>query len=86
VRIEGDRVEFINCHFLGFQDTLYPYGKKSRQYYYNCYIEGTVDFIFGWSTAVFDSCEIFCKKGGRYITAASTDKDSPMDSFSLNVR
>ncbi len=76
VRIEGDRAEFINCRFLGFQDTLYPHGKKSRQYYYNCYIEGTVDFIFGWSTAVFDSCEIFCKKGGGYITAASTDRDS----------
>ena len=76
VRIEGDRVEFINCRFLGFQDTLYPHGKESRQYYYNCYIEGTVDFIFGWSTAVFDSCVIFCKKGGGYITAASTDKNS----------
>jgi len=76
VRIEGDRAEFINCRFLGFQDTLYPNGKESRQYYYNCYIEGTVDFIFGWSTAVFDSCEIFCKKGGGYITAASTEQDS----------
>lgn len=76
VRIEGDRAEFFNCRFLGFQDTLYPHGKESRQYYYNCYIEGTVDFIFGWSTAVFNSCEIFCKKGGGYITAASTEKNS----------
>lgn len=72
VRISGDRVQFINCRFLGFQDTLYPHGEKSRQYYKNCYIEGTVDFIFGWSTAVFDSCTIFVKKGGLYITAAST--------------
>ena len=76
VRIEGDRAEFVNCRFLGFQDTLYPHGKESRQYYFNCYIEGTVDFIFGWSTTVFDSCEIFCKKDGGYITAASTDKSS----------
>lgn len=72
VRIDGDRVKFENCRFLGFQDTLYPHGKNSRQYYKNCYIEGTVDFIFGWSTAVFDSCTIFCKSAG-YITAASTD-------------
>jgi pectinesterase len=69
--IAGDKAKFINCRMLGFQDTLYTYGYASRQYYYKCYIEGTVDFIFGSSTAVFEDCEIFCKKGG-YITAAST--------------
>ncbi|PTB97298.1 pectin esterase [Marivirga lumbricoides] len=72
VRVDGDQVIFENCRFLGFQDTLYPHGKESRQYYYNCYIEGTTDFIFGWSTAVFENCEIHSKKGGNYITAAST--------------
>jgi pectinesterase len=71
VRVDGDKVQFKNCRFLGFQDTLYPHGEKSRQYYRNCYIEGTVDFIFGWSTVVFDSCTIFCKQAG-YVTAAST--------------
>lgn len=75
VRIDGDRVAFRNCRFLGYQDTLYPHGKNSRQYYKNCYIEGTVDFIFGWSTAVFDSCTIFCKNKG-YITAASTSENT----------
>ena len=67
----GDKLVFNNCRFLGFQDTLYTYGANNRQYYYNCYIEGTVDFIFGASTAWFESCTIFCKKAG-YITAAST--------------
>lgn len=71
VWVAGDKVQFRNCRFLGFQDTLYTYGYKSRQYYKDCYIEGTVDFIFGSSTAVFDGCEIFCKNSG-YITAAST--------------
>ncbi len=76
VRVDGDRVMFEKCRFLGFQDTLYLYGKDSRQYYKACYIEGTVDFIFGWSTVVFENCEIFSKKGGKYITAASTDPDT----------
>jgi len=67
----ADKLIFNNCRFLGFQDTLYTYGAGNRQYYYNCYIEGTVDFIFGASTAWFENCTIFCKKGG-YITAAST--------------
>lgn len=75
VRIDGDKVKFENCRFLGNQDTLYPHGEKSRQYYKNCYIEGTVDFIFGWSTAYFEGCEIFCK-GPGYITAASTPEDA----------
>ncbi|MDA3816522.1 MAG: pectinesterase family protein [Prolixibacteraceae bacterium] len=85
VRVDGDRVFFSNCRFLGFQDTLYPHGKNSRQYYKNCYIEGTVDFIFGWSTAVFDECEIFCKRHG-YITAASTDKDTRFGFVFLNCK
>ena len=67
----GDRMTFKNCLFLGFQDTLYTFGHGSRQYYKNCYIEGTVDFIFGSSTAVFEDCELFCKKNG-FVTAAST--------------
>jgi pectinesterase len=69
--VAGDKARFINCKMLGFQDTLYTYAHGSRQYYFKCYIEGTVDFIFGSSTAVFDECEIFCKKAG-YIAAAST--------------
>ena len=73
---EGDRLAFRNCRFLGFQDTLYTHGDKSRQYYKDCYIEGTVDFIFGWSTAVFDGCTIHAKRSGGYLTAASTSKDT----------
>lgn len=75
VRVDGDHAVFENCKFLGNQDTLYLHGKKSRQYYKNCYIEGTVDFIFGWSTGFFDHCTIYCKNAG-YITAASTAKDT----------
>lgn len=74
VFVAGDKARFKNCRFLGFQDTLYTWGRESRQYYNNCYIEGTVDFIFGSSTAVFDSCIIFGKRGG-YYTAASTPEN-----------
>ena len=76
VFIDADRVMFRNCRFLGFQDTLYTYGKDSRQYYEDCYIEGTVDFIFGWSTAVFNRCTIH-SKGNGYVTAPSTDQGKP---------
>ncbi len=71
--VSGDRAYFKNCRFIGFQDTLYTYGKGCRQYYEDCYIEGTVDFIFGWSTAVFNRCHIH-SKGDGYVTAPSTDQ------------
>jgi pectinesterase len=74
--VRSDRACFINCRFLGFQDTLYTHKSGSRQYYRNCYIEGTVDFIFGSSIAWFEECEIYCKRQG-YITAASTPQDQP---------
>ncbi len=71
--ISADRAYFKNCRFLGFQDTLYTYGKGVRQYFEDCYIEGTVDFIFGWSTAVFNRCSIHSKANG-YVTAPSTEQ------------
>lgn len=71
--VSADRAYFKNCRFLGFQDTLYTYGKNSRQYYEDCYIEGSVDFIFGWSTAVFNRCRIHSKRDG-YVTAPSTEQ------------
>ena len=85
VRVTGDRAVFKNCRFLGFQDTLYTQGYGSRQYYSNCYIEGTVDFIFGAATAVFNNCEIYCKKSG-YITAAATPDTVKYGYVFLNCR
>lgn len=93
VLVAGDCVVFRRCKFLGHQDTLYAYGRKSdpktpeavaaaktqripenmqsRQYYEDCYIAGTVDYIFGWATAYFNRCELHCL-GDGYVTAAAT--------------
>lgn len=72
--VAGDRVIFRNCCFLGNQDTLYNFGKHCRQYFEDCYIEGTVDFIFGSSTAVFNRCVVHSLSKG-YLTAPSTPQD-----------
>ncbi|VVA30344.1 PREDICTED: pectinesterase [Prunus dulcis] len=45
LQISGDKVAFYNCKFIGFQDTLYDY--KGLHFFKDCYIQGTVDFIFG---------------------------------------
>ncbi len=70
--VSGARVQFKNSRFLGHQDTLYV--KEGSQYFKNCHIEGTVDFIFGGATAVFDECTIHNVGGGTAVTAPSTEE------------
>jgi pectinesterase len=69
--VDADKAVFKNCKFLGNQDTIFASGENARQLFENCYIEGTTDFIFGPSTAVFQNCTIRAKTNS-FITAAST--------------
>ena len=71
---EGNRIKFLNCRFLGNQDTIYTGRGETKLLFKDCYIEGTTDFIFGPSTAWFENCDIFCKVNS-YITAASTPQN-----------
>ena len=74
---DGDFLFFKGCRFLANQDTLYTYGRYGknggikRNYFLDCYFEGTTDFIFGPSIAYFEGCHIHSKKNS-YVTAAST--------------
>ncbi|KAJ9688303.1 hypothetical protein PVL29_014144 [Vitis rotundifolia] len=56
LRISGDTAAFLGCKFLGAQDTLYDH--LGRHYYKDCYIEGSVDFIFGNSLSLFEGCHV----------------------------
>jgi pectinesterase len=71
LNVEGDRASFRHCRMVGNQDVLLLATGGSRQYYQDCYIEGTTDFIFGASIGVFDHCVIKSKKNS-FVTAAST--------------
>ena len=70
VEVNSDKVSFVNCRFIGNQDTYYT-NSLGRIYMKDCYIEGTTDFIFGKSITVFEDCTIHSKKHS-YVTAAST--------------
>ena len=76
VHCEADRSVFRNCHIHGFQDTVFTGNARSRQIFYGCYIDGTVDFIFGPATVWFEDCEIR-SIGNGYLTAASTPAENP---------
>ncbi|XP_027357239.1 probable pectinesterase 29 [Abrus precatorius] len=80
-RIHADKCVFINCAFLGVQDTLYDsYG---RHYYYNCYIQGGIDFIYGSGQSIFEASTINFSMGksGVKINGVFTaqERKSPND-------
>jgi pectinesterase len=85
LHVEADKAVFKNCRFLGNQDTIYAAGENARQLFLNCYIEGTTDFIFGPSTAVFQNCTIRCKSNS-FITAANTPEGKKFGFFFLDCK
>ncbi|KAK2646451.1 hypothetical protein Ddye_021646 [Dipteronia dyeriana] len=60
LRVQSDMSAFYNCRMDGYQDTLYA--QTHRQFYRNCVISGTVDFIFGDSATVIQNSLIIVRK------------------------
>ncbi|CAN6468236.1 unnamed protein product [Victoria cruziana] len=56
VRNGADLSTFYKCSFEGYQDTLYTH--SMRQFYRECDVYGTVDFIFGNAAVVFQKCKL----------------------------
>ncbi|KAL8253514.1 hypothetical protein R6Q59_037207 [Mikania micrantha] len=78
LRVGSDLSAFYQCDMLAYQDTLYVH--KNRQFYINCLIAGTVDFIFGNAAVVFQDCDIHARRpdsGQRNMVTAQgrTDKN-----------
>lgn len=85
LRTNGDRQSFFHCRLIGYQDTYYTWG-SGRNYLEDCVIEGAIDYIFGRSTTVFDSCQIHSLREKSYITAASTEQDVKFGYVFFNCR
>lgn len=80
IRVNGDRAVIFNCRFDGYQDTLYV--NNGRQFYRNCVVSGTVDFIFGKSATVIQNSLIVVRKGNKgqfnTVTADGNEKGLAM--------
>ncbi|KAI8073507.1 pectin lyase fold/virulence factor [Gilbertella persicaria] len=75
LNVQGQQIGFYNTKIYGFQDTL-MISKAGTAFFKNCYVEGSVDFIFGYGTGYFQNC-VIASNGGGYVTAhnrASADK------------
>lgn len=62
--IASDHSVLFRCSVVGYQDTLYALAY--RQFYRECDIYGTIDFIFGNAAAVFQSCNLVLRKPGNH--------------------
>ncbi|KAM0553030.1 hypothetical protein ACHAPJ_007575 [Fusarium lateritium] len=79
--IYGDRVAFYGCAFIGWQDTLLTGATAGYQYYESTYIEGAIDFIWGYSKAYFKGCTLAAKRAKSAITAHSRNGASAVGGY-----
>ncbi|WZZ56035.1 hypothetical protein YC2023_056142 [Brassica napus] len=76
LRSGSDLSVFYQCSFEGYQDTLYVH--SNRQFYSDCDVYGTVDFIFGNAAAIFQNCNIFARRPpGRTNTITAQGRSYP---------
>ncbi|EFJ33967.1 hypothetical protein SELMODRAFT_167160 [Selaginella moellendorffii] len=72
-RISGDMAAFYNCGFYGAQDTLCD--DVGRHYFKGCFIQGSIDFIFGNGRSLYEQCELH-SIADSYGSVAAQDRQS----------
>ncbi|XP_052183974.1 pectinesterase/pectinesterase inhibitor PPE8B-like [Diospyros lotus] len=85
-RSDSDLSVLFRCAMRGYQDTLYAH--SMRQFYRECEITGTVDFIFGDGTVVFQNCRILARKGlqNQKNTITAQGRKDPTESTGFSIQ
>lgn len=85
LRVSADHAVVFRCNIIGYQDTLYVH--SNRQFYRECDIYGTVDFIFGNAVVVFQSCNIYARKPmpGQKNTITAQDRKDPNQNTGISI-
>ncbi|KAL1357869.1 probable pectinesterase/pectinesterase inhibitor 59 [Arachis hypogaea] len=85
LRSASDLSVFYKCGIVGYQDTLMAHAQ--RQFYRQCYIYGTVDFIFGNAAVVFQNCHIFARKplDGQANTITAQGRGDPFQNTGISI-
>ncbi|KAF4956055.1 hypothetical protein FGADI_4080 [Fusarium gaditjirri] len=79
--IYGNDIGFYGCSFIGWQDTLLNGATNGYQYYESSYIEGAIDFVWGYSKAYFKGCTLAAKRAKSAITAQSRSSASAIGGY-----
>ncbi|KAI3880539.1 hypothetical protein MKX03_008803 [Papaver bracteatum] len=77
LRINADAAAVYHCNINGYQDTLFV--QSQRQFFRECNISGTIDFMFGDSSVVFQQCNIIARlpTQGQYNVIAASGRTYP---------
>ncbi|XP_057806582.1 pectinesterase/pectinesterase inhibitor PPE8B-like [Salvia miltiorrhiza] len=85
-RSDSDLSVLYRCAIHGYQDTLYAHSQ--RQFYRECHITGTVDFIFGDGAVVFQNCQIQARKGlpNQKNTITAQGRKEPVENTGFSIQ
>ena len=85
-RSGSDFSVFYRCNFDAFQDTLYAH--SNRQFYRDCDITGTIDFIFGNAAVVFQNCNIKPRQpmSNQFVTITAQGKKDPNQNTGISIQ
>ncbi|KAF6141209.1 hypothetical protein GIB67_024293 [Kingdonia uniflora] len=86
LRVDSDQSAFFRCSIEGYQDTLYAH--SLRQFYRECSIYGTIDFIFGNGAAVLQGCKIFTRQPlpQQKVTITAQGRKDPKQSTGFSIQ
>lgn len=86
LRVNADLAAIYRCSISGYQDTLYPH--SFRQFYRECDISGTIDYIFGNAAVVFQGCNIVSKMPlpGQFTVITAQSRDSPDENTGIAIQ
>lgn len=85
-RSGSDFSVFYRCNFDAFQDTLYPH--SNRQFYRECDITGTIDFMFGNAAVVFQNCNIQPRQplANQFVTITAQGRTDPNQNTGISIQ
>ncbi|XP_023908299.2 probable pectinesterase/pectinesterase inhibitor 12 [Quercus suber] len=86
LRVNADFVALYKCSIIGSKDTLYVH--SFRQFYQECDIRGTIDFIFGNAAVVFQLCDIFSRMpmSGQFTVITAQSRNSPDETTGISFQ
>ncbi|XP_038983541.1 pectinesterase QRT1 isoform X1 [Phoenix dactylifera] len=76
LRLSGDKAIVYRCRILGSQDTLFDH--MGRHYFLECYVQGSIDFIFGNARSLYQGCTLHAV-AMSYGAVAASQRNSPKD-------
>ncbi|MBA0747616.1 hypothetical protein Gogos_004517, partial [Gossypium gossypioides] len=86
LRVNADFTALYRCSVNSFQDTLYVH--SFRQFYRECDISGTIDYIFGNAAVVFQACNIITRMPmpGQFTVITAQSRDSPDETTGISIQ